>query len=143
MPILRVETGGHHARVRSLLWLDEETLLSAGEDKLVNVWDIGAEPGLTRSLRPPIWRGLAGAIYAMAAGKPDAQGQSFLAVAGYGIDSRRGDLTIFRYPGLAGPEARDGRASTGEVIRRLLPPPPDNPQAVGHVNAVQCLAFSS
>ena len=42
MPILRVETGGHHARVRSILWWNEETLLTAGEDKLVNVWDLGA-----------------------------------------------------------------------------------------------------
>ena len=60
MPILRVETGGHHARVRSILWEDEETLLTAGEDKLVNVWDLKAEPRLARSLRPPIcagWRG--------------------------------------------------------------------------------------
>ncbi|MBV8309346.1 MAG: hypothetical protein JO344_02995, partial [Planctomycetaceae bacterium] len=142
MPILRVETGGHHARVRSVLWWDEETLLTAGEDKLVNVWDLRAEPRLARSLRPPIWRGLAGSIYAIAASKPDPQGQSYLAVAGYGVESRRGDMTIFRFPGLVTPEARDGRVSTGEVIRRLLPPPDDNPQAVGHVNAVQCLAFS-
>lgn len=141
-PILRVETGGHHARVRSILWGDEETLLTAGEDKLVNVWDLRAEPRLARSLRPPIWRGLAGSIYAIAASKPDSQGQSYLAVAGYGVENRRGDMTIFRFPGLVTPEARDGRVSTGEVIRRLLPPPDDDPQAVGHVNAVQCLAFS-
>ncbi len=141
-PILRVETGGHHSRVRSVLWWDEETLLTAGEDKLVNVWDLRAEPRLARSLRPPIWRGLAGSIYAIAASKPDSQGQSYLAVAGYGVENRRGDMTIFRFPGLVTPEARDGRVSTGEVIHRLLPPPDDDPQAVGHVNAVQCLAFS-
>ncbi|MGO9299845.1 MAG: hypothetical protein ACLQEG_05860, partial [Acidimicrobiales bacterium] len=88
-PILRVETGGHHARVRSVLWGDEETLLTAGEDKLVNVWDLRAEPRLVRSLRPPIWRGLAGSIYAIAASKPDSQGQSYLAVAGYGVENRR------------------------------------------------------
>ena len=141
-PILKVETGGHHARVRSLLWRDEETLLSAGEDKLVNVWKLGAEPGLARSLRPPIWRGLAGAIYTMAATKPDPQGQSYLAVAGYGVENRRGDMTIFRFPGLVTAEAPDRRASTGEVIRRILPPSDENPQAIGHKNAVQCLAFS-
>ena len=71
-PILRVETGGHHARVRSILWRDQETLLTAGEDKLVNVWDLRAEPRLAGSLRPPIWRGLAGSIYAIAASKPNS-----------------------------------------------------------------------
>src|SRR5689334_14502032 len=38
-PILAVETGGHHARVRSLAWQDDFTLLSGGEDKVVRVWD--------------------------------------------------------------------------------------------------------
>src|SRR5437763_9056859 len=38
-PILMVETGGHHAPVRSLVWQDAFTLLSGGEDKVVKVWD--------------------------------------------------------------------------------------------------------
>lgn len=137
MPVLMVETGGHHARVRSLLWQDDATLLSGGEDKVVKVWDFreGA-PRLTRSLRPMIWRGPAGIIYAMAVSpRPDDRGQSFLAVAGYGIEARRGDITIFRIPGL-------DRSPTGEVVTRLMPPPDGQPQAIGHINTVSCLAFS-
>ncbi len=56
-PILMVETGGHHAPVRSLIWQNGSTLLSGGEDKVVKVWDFQTGPRLVRSLRPPIWRG--------------------------------------------------------------------------------------
>ena len=135
MPILMVETGGHHARVRSLLWQDNFTLLSGGEDKVVKVWDFHEDPRLARSIRPMIWRGPAGIIYAMAVSpRPDAQGQSFLAVAGYGIEARRGDITVFRVPGLV-------RTPTGEIAARMFPPPQGQPQAIGHVDAVTCLAF--
>jgi WD40 repeat protein len=135
MPILTVETGGHHARVRSLLWQDDFTLLSGGEDKVVKVWDFHEDPRLARSIRPMIWRGTAGIIYAMAVSpRPDAQGQSFLAIAGFGIEARRGDITVFRIPGRV-------RAPTGEIAARMLPPPDDQPQAMGHRNAVSCLAF--
>src|SRR3954452_14158738 len=99
-PVLTVETGGHHARVRSLVWQDDFTLLSGGEDKVVKVWDFHDDVRLARSIRPPIWRGPAGTIYAMAVTRPDAQGQSLLAVGGYGVENRRGDITIFRIPGL-------------------------------------------
>jgi WD40 repeat protein len=145
-PILVVETGGHHARVRSLVWQDDFTLLSGGEDKVVKVWDFHDEadrlravpadrPHLARSIRPMIWRGPAGIIYAMAVSpRPDAQGQSFLAVAGYGIEARRGDITIFRIPG-------EDRAPTGQVVARRLPPPDGQPQAIGHTDVVSCLAF--
>jgi WD40 repeat protein len=135
-PILTVETGGHHARVRSLVWQDEFTLLSGGEDKVVKVWDFHEGARLTRSIRPPVWRGAAGTIYAMAVTRPDAQGQSFLAVGGYGVENRRGDITIFRIPGLQ-------RTPTGEVVARLLPPASENddPRLIGHRNSVLCLAF--
>ena len=73
-PILAVETGGHHARVRSILWHDDATLLTAGEDKVVKVWDVRAEGRLIRSIRPPIWRGTAGTIFAMAETRPDPRG---------------------------------------------------------------------
>ena len=135
IPILMVETGGHHARVRSLLWQDDFTLLSGGEDKVVKVWDFHEVPRLARSIRPMIWRGPAGIIYAMAVSpRPDAQGQSFLAVAGFGIEARRGDITVFRIPGLV-------RTPTGDVAARMLPPPDGQPRAVGHRNSVSCLAF--
>ena len=39
-PILMVETGGHHAGSAASSGRDEQTLLSAGEDKVVKVWDL-------------------------------------------------------------------------------------------------------
>ena len=136
-PILVAETGGHHAPVRALVWQDTGTLLSGGEDKVVKVWDfpIGEGGHLARSIRPMIWRGPRGNIYALAVTpKPDAQGQSFLAVAGYGIESQRGDITIFRVPGLE-------RIPTGEVVARLIPPLNNDPQVIAHRNTVTALAF--
>jgi len=140
-PILTVETGGHHGRVRSLLWQDGSTLLSGGEDKVVKVWDFQTGGRLARSIRPPIWRGAAGTIYAMALTRPDAEGQSLLALGGYGVESRRGDLTIFRVPGVDRGPGGAGRIPTGEIVARLLSPPENQPQQVGHRNSVFCLAF--
>jgi len=136
-PILVAETGGHHAPVRALVWQDANTLLSGGEDKAVKVWDFPEGEGghLARSIRPMIWRGAAGNIYALAVTpKPDNQGQSLLAVAGYGIESQRGDITIFRVPGLE-------RIPTGEVVARLIPPLNNDPQVIAHRNTVTTLAF--
>jgi WD40 repeat protein len=136
-PILVAETGGHHAPVRALVWQDARTLLSGGEDKVVKVWDFPEGEGghLARSIRPMIWRGAAGNIYALAVTpKPDNQGQSLLAVAGYGIESQRGDITIFRVPGLE-------RIPTGEVVARLIPPLNNDPQVIAHRNTVPALAF--
>ncbi len=59
-PILMVETGGHHAPVRSLVWQDGLNLFSGGEDKVVKVWDFHDDARLVRSIRPMIWRGPAG-----------------------------------------------------------------------------------
>jgi len=53
-PILVVETEGHHAPLRSLLWRDSSTLLSGGFDKVVKIWELRDGPRLLRTLRPPI-----------------------------------------------------------------------------------------
>jgi WD40 repeat protein len=142
-PILMVETGGHHAPVRSLIWQKGPTpvLLSGGEDKVVKVWDFQTGPRLVRSIRPPIWRGPAGRIQALAITEPDAGGQSYLAVGGYGVESTRGDLTIFRFPGAARGQDGDGRIPTGDVVARLLAPHENLPQQIGHRGPVLCLAF--
>jgi WD40 repeat protein len=136
-----VETGGHHARVRSLIWQDASTLLSAGEDKVLRVWDFQKGPSLARSIRPPIWRGPSGTIYALAVAKADAQGKSLVVVGGYGVDNRRGDLTVYRVPGGAQVPADLGQDTQATVVTRLLPPPENQPQAIGHRNTVVCLAF--
>jgi WD40 repeat protein len=134
-PILVVETGGHHAPVRSLIWLDPLKLLSGGEDKVVKVWDLQDGGRLSQTIRPMIWRGPRGVIYAMAVTpKPDGQGQSLLAVGGYGIEAAGGDLTIFRIPGLV-------RNPSGDVLKRLVRPPGNN-QAVAHTGTVTALAFN-
>jgi serine/threonine protein kinase/WD40 repeat protein len=136
-PQLRLQTGGHSAPVRVMVFSSEGShLYSAGEDKVINYWNLHDPlPRLERTLRPPVWRGPTGIIYAMAvAHTSDAQGQSLLAVAGYGIDSRRGNINVFRVPGLVG-------TPTGEVAARMLSATDGQPQAIGHRNTVLCLAF--
>lgn len=127
-PILVLDTGGHHAPVRSLIFTpDEKRLLSAGEDKVVRVWDLSADPpGLDWTIRPPIFRGAAGAIFAMALSPPDPQGRQRLALGGFGIRGNRGDIGMYRFPGAA-----DRRR--GDVLAVFA----DG----GHANVVQCLAF--
>jgi WD40 repeat protein len=132
-PILMVDTEGHHAPVKSLIWRNGFSLISGGEDKVVRVWDFRDGPRLVRSIRPMIWRGPAGTIHAMAYSPvADAEGQHLLAVAGVGVESRRGDITVFRVPGKSA-------TSGGDVLARLMPPSADQP--LGHVNSVLTMAF--
>ncbi len=133
-PILVVETEGHHAPVRRLVWLDENALLAGGDDKVVKEWSLGDGGRLVRSYRPPIWRGPAGMIMALALSpRADGAGQRFLAVGGFGVESRRGDFTVFRAPGLSA-------EPTGDVAARLLPPRAAG--QIGHLGPVACLAFN-
>jgi WD40 repeat protein len=134
-PILVADTGGPRAPVRSLVWQDDFTLFSAGEDKVVRVWSLNDGPRLTRTIRPMIWRGFAGSIFALALSPQPIAGQSLLAVGGWGVSSARGDMTVFRIPGR-------GRVPTGEVAARLLSVTAGNLQAIGHSNPVTCLAFA-
>lgn len=132
-PIAVVNAGGHSAPVRSVVFAanDGSLLLSAGLDKVVNVWSLGApRPRLVQTIRPRIWRGYAGAIYALALSpRADARGQRVLAVAGIGVDSNRGEIGLFRFPGL-------DHVATGEVEAVL---PGGAPQ--GHGMSVMSLAF--
>src|SRR4051794_10144198 len=132
-PIPVVNSGGHSAPVRSLIFAnpDGSRLLSGGLDKIVNVWELGApRPRLVQTIRPRIWRGYAGAIYAMALSPTaDARGQRILAVAGIGVESNRGEINLFRFPGLE-------HVATGEVDAQL---PGGNPR--GHGMSVMGLAF--
>lgn len=139
-PILVLDTVGHQATVRALAFSPDETrLLSAGYDKVVRIWDLrDGRPRLERTIRPPQWRGLGGAIYAMAlAPESDAEGRRWLALAGYSVLATRGDILLYRYPG-----APD--APTGDLGLRL----PSDTDTVpverrrGHAGAVQALAFS-
>jgi WD40 repeat protein len=68
-PILQIDTGGHKAIIRNVVFTpDGRHLVSAGYDKLIRVWDI--ETGRTvRTLRGQIGEGPEGMIYAMALSK--------------------------------------------------------------------------
>lgn len=132
-PIAVVNSGGHSAPVRSLIFAapDGSQILSAGLDKVVHVWSLGdPRPRLVQTIRPRLWRGYAGAIYAMAlAPRVDAGGQRLLAVAGIGVESHRGEINLFRFPGLE-------HVATGEIDAQL---PGGAPR--GHGMSVMCLAF--
>ncbi len=135
-PFVMLETGGHQAPVRSLIFTPENRLLlSAGMDKVVHVHKFAdGRPGLVQTIRPANWRGLRGAIYTMALSPvADANGQRWLAVAGFGVQD--GNITLYRFPGLNGPP-------TGDIVAQF---PIHNPQAqnpTGHAGVVNGLAFS-
>ncbi|WP_435019972.1 hypothetical protein TA3x_001576 [Tundrisphaera sp. TA3] len=137
-PIPVFNSGGHHAPVRAIAFTpDGSQLLTAGFDKVIHVWNLReGRPQLARTIRPPIWRGARGRIYAMdLAPAADAAGQRMLAVAGLGVESRGGGITLFRFPGTH-PEA------TGDVDAFLPSGQRGDPAPQGHTDTVMCLAFS-
>ena len=137
-PFVVLETGGHSAPVRSLIFTPEgDKLLSSGMDKVVREWNFAdGRPRITRTIRPPIWRGPAGTLYAMALSPvADAKGQRLLAIGGYGLWNSRGNITLMRYPG-------DPAISTGEVAAMLPGFASSKPQVIGHANTITSLAFS-
>jgi WD40 repeat protein len=136
-PIVVLETGGHHAPVRSLVFTrDGRQLLSAGFDKVVHVWNLRDErPELARTIRPPLWRGMRGAIYTLALSPPIAaqNGHSLLAVGGIGV--REGDIAIYRHPG-------DPSHSTGDLVAHLPSGRADDAAPSGHFGTIMSVAFS-
>ncbi len=139
-PLLVVNSGGHTAPLRALAFTpDGQTLLSAGQDKLIHAWDLrDGRSRIVQTIRPPIWNGPRGAIYAIALSpNADEQGQRLLAVAGVGVDSTGGSILLYRFPGSEG-------AETGDLLALL--PGGDIAQAAeersGHTDVVHALAFS-
>jgi WD40 repeat protein len=137
-PILVFNSGGHSAPIYALIFTaDGSQLLSGGMDKIVNVWNLQDEDGprLARTLRPPIWRGLSGAIFAMALSpKSDNRQQRLLAVAGYGVESQRGNIALYRFPGLE-------HAETGDILAQLPCGNRAEAETPGHFNSIRALAF--
>lgn len=139
-PVLVFQSGGHGAPVQALVFTpDGDHLLSAGMDKLVNVWTVRERPPrLSRTLRPPIWRGRRGAAYALALSPVAVEGQRTLAVAGYGVESQYGNIGLYHYPGRNGLPTGDlvGQLASGEAAAAAPAAGPG-----GHTNVVRCLAF--
>ncbi len=118
-PLVVLSTGGHSGEVRALAFTAAgDRLLSAGEDKVVHVWDLrGGHAAYERTIRPPIWRGYLGAINALALAPrdiPGEPGQRYLAVAGYGVFGR-GMILVYRFPGRV-------NFPTGDLVTTLPAP---------------------
>ena len=141
-PLLVTNTGPSSV-IRTLTFSPGgDYLFAGGEDKVVFMCDFREDhPKLARTLRPPIWRGPAGTIYAMALTRPDARDNRSWRWGDTGLKARRGDLTIFRVPGVERWPGGAGRIPTGEIVARLLSPPENQPKQIGHRNSVLCLAF--
>ena len=116
-PILQIDPGGHKALIRDVAFTpDGRYLVSAGEGKLIRVWDI--ETGQTvRTLRGQIGAGPEGKIYAMAL-SPDGR---WLAAGGW-----------MKIPGEEGHKIRLYNFASGQLVALLN----------GHTNVVLSLAFS-
>src|SRR3954452_24573478 len=65
-PILSLDPGGHMALIRAIAFTpDSKEIISAGDDKIIRVWDIEGERTV-RALRGQIGDGNRGKIYAIA-----------------------------------------------------------------------------
>ena len=116
-PILILDTGGHMALVRNVIFTaDGKRLISAGDDKAIRIWNVETAE-TERLIRGEIGEGEDGKILAMAL-SPDGK---TLAVGGRLRGGKGGEAAI-RIIDLA----------SGEIVRLLE----------GHAEAVLSLAFS-
>ncbi len=117
-PIPQINGGGHTSLIRDIAFTrDGRYLVSAGEDKLIRIWDI-AQAKTVRTIRGQIGDGQEGQIYAMAL-SPDNR---YLAVGGRThkeCAGRCGEIRLYDF-------------QTGILLSLLK----------GHKNAVLSLAFS-
>jgi WD40 repeat protein len=117
-PQLMLDTGGHMAIIRSLIFTpDGQQLISAADDKVIRVWDLQAGKTV-RTIRGQVGPGFEGTTYAMAL-SPDSR---WLAVGGWmhrECEGRCGEIRLYDF-------------ATGQLTALLK----------GHINTVFSLAFS-
>jgi WD40 repeat protein/type II secretory pathway predicted ATPase ExeA len=125
-PRLVVETGGHVAMIRELLFTaDGRELVSISDDKTIRVWAVspdGRQASLARTIRGYIGAGREGALAAATLSPPEADGrQRWLAVGGIlaGAPNERYAIRLHDY-------------ASGEVVALLC----------GHNDMILALAFS-
>jgi WD40 repeat protein len=118
LPLLMLDTGGHMAAIRGLTFTpDGKNLISAGDDKVIRVWDWRAGKTV-RTIRGQVGAGDEGKIFALAL---SLDGQ-WLAVGGWTHSEcagRCGDIRLYDFP-------------TSRLVTLLK----------GHTNVVNALAFS-
>ncbi len=125
-PRLVIETGGHKAIIRELIFAaNGRELVSVGDDKTIRIWSTpadGRQAVLARTIRGQIEAGRAGMMAAAALSPPDAEGrQRWLAVGGH-LAGNAGERYAIRLHDYA----------SGEVYALLD----------SHEDAVLALAFS-
>ena len=105
-------------------------------DKVINVWTLNeGRRGVHAHFGRPF-----GAVrrrpYTMALSPvADVQGQRVLAIAGYGVESTRGNIGLYRFPGSV-------ERPTGDIIAQIPGAIASDPKSEGHADSVMCLAFS-
>ena len=125
-PQLVIETGGHKAMIRKLIFTPNgRELVSVSDDKTIRIWSVssdGRQAMLTRTLRGQIDPGRAGMMAAAALSPPDADGQvQWLAVGGHLAGNPRERYAVRLHDYVSG------------EARAML---------YGHEDAVLALAFS-
>jgi WD40 repeat protein/type II secretory pathway predicted ATPase ExeA len=125
-PRMVIETGGHVAMIRELLFTaDGRELVSISDDKTIRVWAVssdGRQATLARTIRGSIGEGREGTLAAATLSPPEADGrQRWLAVGGIlaGAPSERYAIRLHDY-------------ASGEVVALLC----------GHNDTILALAFS-
>jgi WD40 repeat protein/type II secretory pathway predicted ATPase ExeA len=125
-PRLVIESGGHVAMIRELLFTaDGRGLVSVSDDKTIRVWTVsadGRQATLARTIRGYIGEGREGTLAAATLSPPEADGrQRWLAVGGIlaGAPHEKYAIRLHDY-------------ASGEVVALLC----------GHSDAILALAFS-